>query len=79
MGLWVHRLVFVHAVCPFMIYGEVVQKWRLAKGATLRKWPHAAGMPHAHTHAHAHAHTHTHARTHTRTVFGLQQFALVSV
>lgn len=26
-----------------MIYGEVVQKWRLAKGATLRKWPHAAG------------------------------------
>ena len=31
------------AVCPFMIYGEVVQKWRLAKGATLRKWPHAAG------------------------------------
>ncbi len=31
-----------------MIYGEVVQKWRLAKGATLRKWPHAAGtaLPH---------------------------------
>lgn len=26
-----------------MIYGEVVQKWRLAKGATLRKWPHAQG------------------------------------
>lgn len=26
-----------------MIYGEVVQKWRLAKGATLRKWPHAKG------------------------------------
>ena len=31
-------------VCPFMIYGEVVQKWRLAKGATLRKWPHASGQ-----------------------------------
>ncbi|KAK9792466.1 hypothetical protein WJX73_007973 [Symbiochloris irregularis] len=30
------------AVCPFMIYGEVVQRWRLAKGAVLRKWPHAA-------------------------------------
>lgn len=30
------------SICPFMIYGEVVQKWRLAKGATLRKWPHAA-------------------------------------
>ncbi|KAL3157783.1 hypothetical protein ABBQ32_012207 [Trebouxia sp. C0010 RCD-2024] len=29
------------SICPFMIYGEVVQKWRLAKGATLRKWPHA--------------------------------------
>ena len=26
-----------------MIYGEVVQKWRLAKGATLHKWPHAKG------------------------------------
>lgn len=30
------------SICPFMIYGEVVQKWRLATGATLRKWPHAA-------------------------------------
>lgn len=36
------------AVCPFMIYGEVVQKWRLAKGATLRKWPHAAGTAPSH-------------------------------
>ena len=36
------------AVCPFMIYGEVVQKWRLAKGATLRKWPHAAGIAPSH-------------------------------
>ncbi|KAK9840246.1 hypothetical protein WJX74_006102 [Apatococcus lobatus] len=27
------------AVCPFMIYGEVVQRWRLAQGAVLRKWP----------------------------------------
>ena len=31
-----------------MIYGEVVQKWRLAKGATLRKWPHAAGTALSH-------------------------------
>ncbi|CAL8472261.1 g11803 [Coccomyxa elongata] len=28
------------AVCPFMIYGEIVQRWRLAQGAVLRKWPH---------------------------------------
>ena len=35
--------LLVASVCPFMIYGEVVQKWRLAKGATLRKWPHAKG------------------------------------
>eukprot|EP00929_Paragymnodinium_shiwhaense_P014816 TRINITY_DN122787_c0_g1_i1.p1 TRINITY_DN122787_c0_g1~~TRINITY_DN122787_c0_g1_i1.p1 ORF type:complete len:876 (+),score=134.77 TRINITY_DN122787_c0_g1_i1:57-2630(+) len=27
------------AVCPFMIYGEVVQRWRLAQGAVLGKWP----------------------------------------
>uniref|UniRef100_A0A7S3UCU1 Cyclic nucleotide-binding domain-containing protein n=1 Tax=Picocystis salinarum TaxID=88271 RepID=A0A7S3UCU1_9CHLO len=27
------------AVCPFMIYGELVQRWRLSKGAVLRKWP----------------------------------------
>ncbi|CAL5226760.1 g9613 [Coccomyxa viridis] len=28
------------SVCPFMIYGELVQRWRLAQGAVLRKWPH---------------------------------------
>ncbi len=28
------------AVCPFMIYGEIVQRWRIAQGAVLRKWPH---------------------------------------
>lgn len=27
------------SVCPFMIYGEVVQRWRLAQGALLMKWP----------------------------------------
>ncbi|KAK9840711.1 hypothetical protein WJX84_002965 [Apatococcus fuscideae] len=27
------------SVCPFMIYGEVVQRWRLAQGAVLKKWP----------------------------------------
>ncbi|KAJ9518641.1 hypothetical protein QJQ45_018664, partial [Haematococcus lacustris] len=30
------------AVCPFMIYGELVQRWRLASGAQLAKWPKAA-------------------------------------
>jgi hypothetical protein len=23
-----------------MIYGEIVQRWRIAQGAVLRKWPH---------------------------------------
>ena len=32
------------AVCPFMIYGEIVQRWRLAQGAVLRKWPRAQGQ-----------------------------------
>jgi len=27
------------AVCPFMIYGELVQRVRLAQGAVLAKWP----------------------------------------
>jgi len=27
------------AVCPFMIYGEVVQRWRVGQGAVLQKWP----------------------------------------
>ena len=27
------------AVCPFMIYGEIVQRWRVASGAVLQKWP----------------------------------------
>jgi len=27
------------AFCPFMAYGELVQKWRRAKGAALMKWP----------------------------------------
>ena len=31
------------AVCPFMIYGELVQQWRLAQGAVLLKWPHKSG------------------------------------
>lgn len=26
-----------------MIYGEIVQRWRLAQGAVLRKWPHVSG------------------------------------
>ncbi|MEW5308688.1 MAG: hypothetical protein WDW38_000627 [Sanguina aurantia] len=30
------------AVCPFMIYGELVQRWRLSKGAKLMKWPREA-------------------------------------
>ena len=25
--------------CPFMAYGELVQRWRLATGARLRRWP----------------------------------------
>eukprot|EP00882_Tetradesmus_deserticola_P032651 GHRQ01037168.1.p1 GENE.GHRQ01037168.1~~GHRQ01037168.1.p1 ORF type:complete len:140 (-),score=33.78 GHRQ01037168.1:10-429(-) len=25
--------------CPFMVYGEVMQRWRLAQGAALRRWP----------------------------------------
>lgn len=29
----------VEAVCPFMIYGEIVQRWRVAGGAELQKWP----------------------------------------
>jgi polyferredoxin len=27
------------AVCPFMIYGELVQRWRMSQGAQLLKWP----------------------------------------
>ncbi|PSC70095.1 ATPase AAA [Micractinium conductrix] len=27
------------AVCPFMIYGEIVQRWRVSRGAQLLKWP----------------------------------------
>eukprot|EP00435_Cladocopium_sp_Y103_P073655 s200_g44.t1 len=27
------------AVCPFMIYGEIVQRWRIAGGAEMQKWP----------------------------------------
>jgi polyferredoxin len=27
------------SICPFMIYGEVVQRWRMANGATLLRWP----------------------------------------
>ncbi|GAQ87672.1 hypothetical protein KFL_003690030 [Klebsormidium nitens] len=27
------------SVCPFMIYGELVQKWRLGTGAKLLQWP----------------------------------------
>ena len=27
------------SVCPFMIYGELVQRWRLSQGAQLLKWP----------------------------------------
>lgn len=33
----------VRAVCPFMIYGELVQRWRLSKGVRLLKWPHNVG------------------------------------
>ena len=24
-----------------MIYGEIVQRWQLARGVVLKKWPHA--------------------------------------
>jgi hypothetical protein len=27
------------SICPFMIYGEVMQRWRTAQGTVLRKWP----------------------------------------
>ncbi|KAI8465837.1 MAG: cyclic nucleotide-binding protein [Monoraphidium minutum] len=27
------------SVCPFMIYGEIVQRWRESSGVTLKKWP----------------------------------------
>lgn len=27
------------SICPFMIYGEVMQRWRTAQGVVLRKWP----------------------------------------
>lgn len=27
------------SVCPFMIYGEIVQRWRMSQGAKLMKWP----------------------------------------
>lgn len=27
------------AICPFMIYGEVMQRWRMASGVVLQKWP----------------------------------------
>eukprot|EP00879_Flechtneria_rotunda_P013356 GHRR01013946.1.p1 GENE.GHRR01013946.1~~GHRR01013946.1.p1 ORF type:complete len:902 (+),score=300.53 GHRR01013946.1:340-3045(+) len=27
------------SICPFMIYGEVMQRWRMATGAVLNKWP----------------------------------------
>ncbi|KAG2494498.1 hypothetical protein HYH03_007267 [Edaphochlamys debaryana] len=30
------------AVCPFMIYGELMQKWRVSQGAQLLKWPREA-------------------------------------
>ena len=30
-------------ICPFMIYGELVQRWRVASGTTLLKWPREMG------------------------------------
>ena len=30
------------SVCPFMIYGEIVQAWRKSRGAKLLKWPREA-------------------------------------
>ncbi|KAI3423796.1 hypothetical protein D9Q98_009634 [Chlorella vulgaris] len=27
------------SVCPFMIWGEITQRWRLSRGAKLMKWP----------------------------------------
>eukprot|EP00878_Enallax_costatus_P004842 GHUV01005096.1.p1 GENE.GHUV01005096.1~~GHUV01005096.1.p1 ORF type:complete len:906 (+),score=289.25 GHUV01005096.1:167-2884(+) len=27
------------SICPFMIYGEVMQRWRMASGVVLRRWP----------------------------------------
>jgi hypothetical protein len=27
------------SICPFMIYGEVMQRWRTAQSVVLRKWP----------------------------------------
>ena len=29
----------LEAVCPLMIYGEIVQRWRIADGAVMQKWP----------------------------------------
>lgn len=29
------------SVCPFMIFGELTQRWQLSRGVVLRKWPHA--------------------------------------
>ena len=29
-----------------MIYGEIVQRWRIAQGAVLRKWPHTLSESH---------------------------------
>ena len=33
------------SVCPFMIFGELTQRWQVARGVVLRKWPHAQGKP----------------------------------
>jgi polyferredoxin len=32
------------SVCPFMIFGELTQRWQLSRGVVLRKWPHAQGQ-----------------------------------
>ena len=34
------------AVCPFMIFGELTQRWQTSRGVILRKWPHASGVLH---------------------------------
>jgi len=39
------------SVCPFMIFGELTQRWQVSRGVVLRKWPHAQGPPPpTHTH-----------------------------
>lgn len=35
----------LYAVCPFMIYGEIVQRIQVSRGVILKKWPNAECAP----------------------------------